>query len=317
MTYFEIVNRIKDIVFRHKILVDFGYGNLSDIKSVSENFNINGISDTGRSDQSKGVDYPYVFVNPQAHSRSGQSISYRFNLIVMDQAKNDFEVLKVQSDCQQYIDDIISELRFDYKDAADVILNVTLTPFKERFQDTVAGMTATLEIQVADNINNCIAPIYPRLADPIVDVYNASSQIIDADFGPGPGGTAVFQFPDTIVNDGNWNDKEYTTPSTGTYSFVMEYDFQFTEESPGQVFPAEPTIRWKRPGQIEALIGATDTQGWPTNPETGVTYTITQRWLYFNFLEAGDLELFTVANEGGDQIRMDVAAGASLKIYRA
>ena len=171
MTYFEIVNRIKDIVFRHKMLVDFGYGNLSDIKTVAENE-----ADSG----SDGADYPYVFVNPQNHQRTGQSISYRFNLIVMDQAKNAFEVLKVQSDCQQYIDDIISELRFDYKDAADVILNFSLSPFKERFQDTVAGMTASLEIQVADNINNCIAPFSKLLEtlDPVIGLRNYNSNSV-------------------------------------------------------------------------------------------------------------------------------------------
>ena len=288
MTYFEIVNRIKDIVFRHKILVDFGYGNLSDIKSVSENYNINGISDTGRSDQSKGVDYPYVFVNPQAHSRSGQSISYRFNLIVMDQAKNDFEVLKVQSDCQQYIDDIISELRFDYKDAADVILNVTLTPFKERFQDTVAGMTATMEIQVADNINNCIAPVYPRLDDPEVYVTHETPQ----ELGPDVGENKTFQFTNVITNDGGWSINRYTTPSTGTYSFVLEYSFQFAEQQPGEVYPAAPVINWLLAAGGSAQIPATDTQGWPINPESGVTYTVTQRWLYNDLLSAGDLGIY-------------------------
>ena len=67
--------------------------------------------------------------------------------------------LKVQSDCQQYIDDILANLRFStpLKDF-DLTLNVNLTPFKERFQDTLAGMTATLEIEIPLPINNCITP---------------------------------------------------------------------------------------------------------------------------------------------------------------
>ena len=40
----------------------------------------------------------------------------------------------------------------------DIQLSVNLTPFKERFQDTVAGMTATIEIEVTKPINKCIAP---------------------------------------------------------------------------------------------------------------------------------------------------------------
>ena len=67
--------------------------------------------------------------------------------------------LQVQSDCQQYIDDILANLRFKTPlNKFDLTLNVQLTPFKERFQDSVAGMTATLEIEVPIPLNNCITP---------------------------------------------------------------------------------------------------------------------------------------------------------------
>jgi hypothetical protein len=49
-------------------------------------------------------------------------------------------------------------LRFYYQDQVDLTLNVALTPFKERFQDTLAGMTATLEFEVPNAINDCITP---------------------------------------------------------------------------------------------------------------------------------------------------------------
>ena len=72
------------------------------------------------------------------------------------------QTLQVQSDCAQYVDDIIAALRFGtgttYDPDMDVQLSVNLTPFKERFADTVAGMTATLEIVVTKPINKCIAP---------------------------------------------------------------------------------------------------------------------------------------------------------------
>ena len=313
MTYFEIVNRIKDIVFRHKMLVDFGYGNLSDIKSVAQNYDINGISDTGRSDQSDDTDYPYVFVNPQAHQRSGQSITYRFNLIVMDQAKNAFEVLKVQSDAQQYIDDIISELRFDYKDQADVILNVSLTPFKERFQDTVAGMTATLEIEVANSINNCIAPVYPRLTDALVDATENNPQTVDGDSQQ----TQVFSFTDYITNDGRWQINRYSLQTPGVYSFVIEYKFQFAALQPGEVYPDKPVINWIPSGGGQVQIPAAETTGWPTNPESGVTYTVKQQWLYLDYLGIGDLQFFYSEDKAEPQAAMLVEANPSLKIYRA
>lgn len=140
MTYKEIVDRVEEVVNNHKVLVDFGYGNLSDIKAYDE------------------ANYPYAFLNPQQHSRSQQAVTYRFNMILMDMAKNEDEVLTIQSQAQQYIDDILAHLRFDYTDQVDLTLNVQLTPFKERFQDTVAGMTATLEVIVPSNLNDCIAP---------------------------------------------------------------------------------------------------------------------------------------------------------------
>ena len=149
MTYKELVDSIKATVDGHMILRDFGYGALTDIKTV---------------DEGTRVDYPYAFLNPTQSTRTGQTITYRFNLIVMDVVQEDptngfNNYLKVQSACQQYVDDILANLRFSkpYKDF-DLTLNVNLTPFKERFQDTVAGMTATLEIEIPFALNNCIAP---------------------------------------------------------------------------------------------------------------------------------------------------------------
>ena len=142
MTYSDIVNRVQDVVNNHKIIVDFGYGNLSDIKTNGDDAE---------------ADYPYVFLNPQTHQRTSQAIIYRFNMIVMDMVKED-EYLTIQSQAQQYVDDILAQLRFGYTDQVDLTLNVSLTPFKERFQDTVAGMTATLEVIVPSSLNDCIAP---------------------------------------------------------------------------------------------------------------------------------------------------------------
>ena len=149
MTYKELVDSIGAIVAQHKILQDFGYGALTDIKTVDEGTRVN---------------YPYAFLNPTQSTRTGQTITYRFNLVVMDVAQEDptngfANYLSVQSACQQYIDDILANLRFStpLKDF-DLTLNVNLTPFKERFQDTLAGMTATLEIEIPLPINNCITP---------------------------------------------------------------------------------------------------------------------------------------------------------------
>ena len=179
MTYKEIVDKIADICRSHDIIREFGYGALSDLKTLNTEANAN-ITDDSPYAESQTL-YPYVFLNPTQSTRTSQMISYRFNMIVMDTVlDNGLEVLpvpqdidqkdppygqvvQVQSDCAQYVDDIIAHLRFaggtgTYDPLMDIQLSVNLTPFKERFQDTVAGMTATIEIQVTKPINECIAP---------------------------------------------------------------------------------------------------------------------------------------------------------------
>ena len=179
MTYKEIVDKIADICRSHDIIREFGYGALSDLKTLNTEANAN-ITDDSPYAESQTL-YPYVFLNPTQSTRTSQMISYRFNMIVMDTVLDnglevlpnpqDFDqkdppygqVVQVQSDCAQYVDDIIARLRFangtgTYDPLMDIQLSVNLTPFKERFQDTVAGMTATIEIQVTKPINECIAP---------------------------------------------------------------------------------------------------------------------------------------------------------------
>ena len=144
MTYKEVVDRIKLAVNDHRMLADFGYGQLSDIKVLDED--------------GDGANYPYAFLNPAGVVRNQQATTYSFNLIMMEMALTPQDILQIQSDCIQYLNDIISELRFDSTFAPDVQLTNSIQVFRERFQDEVAGATATFNIVVADPINNCIAP---------------------------------------------------------------------------------------------------------------------------------------------------------------
>ncbi len=184
MTYLELVNKIKIIAESHLMIRDFGYGALTDMKTMNTEKNQVHGADTAYIESL--TLYPYVFLNPTQSSRSSQAITYRFNMIVMDiplehglalTTSDDADIkdppfeqiLQVQSDCQQYIDDIMAGLRFGVSDTGgiptgaydpdmDVKVSYNLTPFKERFQDTVAGMTATIEIEVAQPLDKCIAP---------------------------------------------------------------------------------------------------------------------------------------------------------------
>ena len=153
MTYKEIINRFRDVASNHNMIVDFGYGDLSDIKTQSQ---------LGPEEQ--GADYPYMFLNTAAHTRNRNVMNYNFNLIMMDMARGEEgdeydNYISIQSQCQQYIDDVLANLYYYYKDLPEIqFTGITYTPFKEKYQDTLAGMTATITIQVPDPIDSCIAP---------------------------------------------------------------------------------------------------------------------------------------------------------------
>ena len=222
MTYKEIVDKIAQVVSDHLIVQDFGYGALTDIKTVND-------------DGTQRVNYPYVFLNPTQSARTGQTIIYRFNLIAMDVCEEEqgySNWLEVQSSCQQYIDDILAHLRFQEPlNPFDLTLNVNLTPFKERFQDTLAGMTATLEIEVPNKLNDCITPIpKPIIPDPPPEpvLFEHWSQ----DAGQiGTPGFSVYNIYTLESNTGspNWSGSNYFTYNQipiekVTLDFEMQWD---------------------------------------------------------------------------------------------
>ena len=173
MTYKDIVNRIQDVVNRHYMLQDFGYGDLSDLKTRFEN---------SSGDTQNQANYPYLFLNPATHTRTGAAVTYNFNMIVMDMARGEVSdqpydnMLTIQSQCQQYIDDVIAELWNGYDDPPQVLWDgLSYNTFNERFQDDVAGMTVNLQIMVPQAINNCVTPFEP-ISETVVYVFTNSTQ---------------------------------------------------------------------------------------------------------------------------------------------
>ena len=165
MTYKEIINRFRQVVEEHKQLQDFGYGELSDLKTQSQ---------LGPEEQ--GVDYPYLFLLPTPSVRQGPVMEYSFNMIVMDMARGEEgdkydNYITIQSDCQQYIDDVLARLYFYYTDQPEVTLTgITYTPFKEKYQDELAGMTATITIEVPTPIDECNTPFDTWVLEDTLDV---------------------------------------------------------------------------------------------------------------------------------------------------
>jgi len=189
MTYKDIINRFRSITEAHLMLEDFGYGDLSDLKYVSQ---------LG-SDEER-VSYPYLYLLPSSSTRNGPVMNYAFNMIVMDMARPEdgantdkFDnYITIQSQCQQYIDDVLAQLYYFYKDQPEIQLTgITYTPFKEKYQDVVAGMTATITIAVPTPLNECIAPYEnwvlqstSTLTAAVVD-YNQSNHFASYDIPEG------------------------------------------------------------------------------------------------------------------------------------
>ncbi len=227
MTYKELVDRIEDTVDRHKMLADFGYGQLSDIKVLDQD--------------GDGADYPYAFLLPNGISRAQQAVTYTFSLIIMEMAITPREILKVQSDCVQYINDIVADLRFDTTFDGDISLTQSVQVFRERFQDEVAGATLNLQVTVADQINACDAPMAVPPVPPNIWRRTSADQVIDYDgFPDGADEFANFQaistdginFVDQLNFDTEYGVGYRSIIARETAEHTLEFDMKFKFNEP-------------------------------------------------------------------------------------
>ena len=271
MTYKEIINRFRAVVNNHLQLKDFGYGELSDLKTQSQ---------LGPEEQ--GVDYPYLFLLPAPSVRQGPVMEYSFNMVVMDMARPEEgdqydNYITIQSQCQQYIDDVLAHLYYYYQDKPEITLtNITYTPFKEKYQDELAGMTATITIQVPTPLNDCITPF----SDLVTWITNVEGGLITG----GILGPESKIFADTeIINDRNgvgyWNVIGTTsqfTPQGSNFIGDIELvlDMQLVDGT-GTVIPEPLGLQ----GNLmpSTRLVADSVIGYPTTYDTE-WHTVTYRW---------------------------------------
>jgi len=160
MKYKEIVDLIKDISEGHVLVETFGYGSISDINTPNE-------SDTLINN--RGPLYPYVFLNPVSISQNERTATFSANLIVMTQTYDEGyvdyvrdEELKMQSEMIDILIDIISNINMNLTNPqVEFITPFTITPFKERFSDSVVGGTANISITYPSPLDDCRTPINP------------------------------------------------------------------------------------------------------------------------------------------------------------
>ena len=314
MTYLELVNRIQSIVNKHFQLVDFGYGDLSDLKTRFENTS---------GDSAVQADYPYLFLNPGVHTRNLTTMTYNFNMIVMDMARGEVDdavylnQLAIQSQCQQMIDDVLANLYYGFKDQPEVMrTNISYTPFNERFQDDVAGMTASLSIEVPAGLNNCIAPFGPTFNE-ILSVTNTIEYTLGPDFGE----DNAFTYNTEIFDPENdWNINRFQSLVPGQYEFVVDQEITLNQPALGEVIPQKPIIYQTVEGQQPVNILPVTETGWPTEFESTdkvYRYRATYRTTVPEIGPAYVWQFMILKDEAEPESTLQQKQGGSLKIGRA
>jgi hypothetical protein len=301
MTYKELINRFKTAAQNHKMIQDFGYGQISDIKTGSQ---------LGEADQE--ADYPYMFLNSTTSQRTGSVMNYTFNMIMMDMTRNEAgddysNYITVQSDCQQYIDDILAYLKYYYTDQPEVKLTgISYTPFKEKYQDELAGMTASITVEVPRPLNECTAPFASVLAE----ARSTQSRVID------PDNTAALRFDETIIA----NSQLDITPQVGNIwtpteerllRFTLEGEVTFAQPQAGQLFPDLPKMVQEVPYTFFAPM---TNDGWPIEWESSTkVYPFKLTWDILNG-PAGQDWTILFPNQVGDDSAFELLAGYTYEI---
>tara|TARA_R100000655_G_C3000062_1_gene194275 strand:+ start:17918 stop:18448 length:531 start_codon:yes stop_codon:yes gene_type:complete len=118
--------------------------------------------DVDNIDNSGSSDYPIVHIVPTSVNTGAHSLTYNFNIIVMDlvleDESNEQEVL---SDTLMIITDIIAELRRGGKvggvndDYLQDNRGFTCEPFTESYDDKVSGWNCTYNIEVPHKFDAC------------------------------------------------------------------------------------------------------------------------------------------------------------------
>ena len=208
MKYRDVLDDLFDLLNRHRMIKRWGYGNLSDLVNPLS------VDDPTREDgtASRVIDYPYAFLNPTNHTLSKGKSTFRFNLIVMDQCDDStYEVIEAQSSAHEYIKDILAEIYYNFDQKYDFTLNSNLTPFKEKYNDTVSGMTANIELEIRDVLDDCIAPFDPKV---LVEYSFTAGQQLE----PDPSGAQIETAPPTYDPYGLWR-----LPVPGSYTYRGVY----------------------------------------------------------------------------------------------
>jgi len=148
-TYQYIVEQFRTACNEHLAINSFGEGSIDRLDSLTQN-----------------VKYPLAFLRPltsqgmilNANGVSGAR-ALNFELIMMDVPQlTDTDVLKLQSQCEIYLYDIIAYFNLgSYQQLEFITLN-NISPLYESFNDRVCGWVASITVNTQATLDFCNFP---------------------------------------------------------------------------------------------------------------------------------------------------------------
>jgi hypothetical protein len=151
-TYQYVVEQFRTACAEHLAINEFGEGSIDRLDSLTQN-----------------VKYPLAFLRPltsQGMILNSNGVSgaraLNFELIMMDVPQlTDTDVLKLQSQCEVYIYDIIAYLNLGSLQQSEFVVLNNITPLYESFNDRVAGWNANITVNTYGTLDFCNFPKLP------------------------------------------------------------------------------------------------------------------------------------------------------------
>jgi hypothetical protein len=174
----RLIRSLKSIAEKHRQINSFGIGSLYDV--TFRKLLYGGMPD--KSTTTSQPTYPLMWFNVIDSSIQGRASYISFQVIladlVTDGEKNDFEIY---SDLQLVAQDVVALLYKDTVKDKEFSLDesVTMTPFADRFEDSLNGWVLNMRIKIAYGYENCSVPVLDFDIDEVIggvdEVRNAGA----------------------------------------------------------------------------------------------------------------------------------------------
>ena len=201
----RLIRSLKSIAEKHRQINSFGIGSLYDV--TFRKLLYGGMPD--KSTITSQPTYPLMWFNVVDSSIQGRASYISFQVIladlVTDGEKNDFEIY---SDLQLVAQDVVALLYKDTVKDKEFSLDesVTMTPFADRFEDSLNGWVLNMRIKIAYGYENCSVPVLDFDIDEVIggvdEVRNAGAtqpQTVVA------GGVDIVQYENEIFEQNKIN----------------------------------------------------------------------------------------------------------------